>query len=208
MTRDQIIESMTAEDLRYDEYESKVTEYMDKAKTVDDVNLLLEVACHRRNEALVDAITSVLGRRHTFSGIAVQGNSASVDRLLNLIAEMLSQTWHGAYEDLVAELEKFPHPKTIEALRQMVDIKPAILAELDDGDALSRKAIWALGKIASPLDDRKIDPEIKSAALDVLHVLSSHSDKLVVERIHKQLDRISKSHHEDSIEAQLKDAST
>ncbi|WP_337271473.1 hypothetical protein [Oryzifoliimicrobium ureilyticus] len=194
MTREQIIESMNTENLGYDEYESRITEYMDKAETVDDVSLLLEIACQRRNEAIVDAITSVLGRRHTFSDIAAHSKSASVDRLLNLLAEMLSQTWHGAHEDLVAELEEFPHPKAIETLRQMVDIKPTILAELDGGDALSRKAIWALGKIASPLDDRKIDPEIKSAALDALNDLLNHPDKLVVERTQKQLDRISEAH--------------
>jgi len=191
MTREDIIEKLENEHLTYEEYVVLVTAFMEDDFSDGDVNHLLEVALARRSESLIDAICSVCGQGQFFNRIADRGASAAVDVLLDLVTEVLLQTWHGAHEDFVAELEAFPFLKTITALKQTVDLSSTILAQTEDADGLSRKAIWALGKMALPLDGRQIDPEVKRAAEHVLHELLHYPDQSVVERAQKQLDRVS-----------------
>lgn len=191
MKREDIIEKIKNENLTYEEHVALVTAFMENDAADCDVNRLLEVALARRSEALIDAISSVFGRGQFFMQVADRGGSAAVDQLIDLVTELLLQTWHGAHEDFVTELEAFPFLKTVTALKQVVDLTPPILAQTDEADGLSRKAIWALGKMASPLDGRPIDPEVKRAAENALRELLHHPDQQLVTRAQKQLDRVS-----------------
>ena len=190
MKREDIIKKIKNENLTYEEHAALVTAFMEDDASDRDVNQLLEVALARRSESLIDAISSVFGRGQFFHRIAARGGSAAVDDLIDLVTEVLLQTWHGAHEDFVLELEAFPFLKTITALKQMADLTPTMLAQMGDADGLSRKAIWALGKMASPLDGRQIDPEVKRAAENALRKLLHHPDQHVVARVQKQLDRV------------------
>ncbi|MBB4132439.1 hypothetical protein [Xanthomonas sp. 3075] len=190
MTREALERDIGTEVRSYDDYVRLVTDFMDNHGIEGDINSLLWVALHRKSGALVDAISSVLGPRQSFYGVAKRGDHAVVEESVDLITDILLQPWHGAHEDLVAELEHFPHLKTVETLRHMVEMKPPVLAQIDQADALSRRAIWGLGKMALPLDARQSDPEVADAAVNALRRLLHHPDHSVVERARKQLDRI------------------
>ncbi|NSZ16352.1 hypothetical protein [Agrobacterium vitis] len=190
MTIEDFIKLIDAEDQSYDFYKKTILEFLNSNDTINVFPFLLRLASQRQNEALMDALTSVAGTNNIFYEISNKAENQVYEEVIDLIGEALEQHWHGAHEDFVSELEHFPHVKTVDLLRTIIETEPPIAANVDDADSLSRKAIWALGKMASPLEKRPVDPDVRSAAIITLRQLMDHSDRIVVERVRQQLHRI------------------
>ncbi|MGV2074219.1 MULTISPECIES: HEAT repeat domain-containing protein [Rhizobium/Agrobacterium group] len=190
MTPEKFKKKIETENQSYSFYEESIQEFLNSNDTIKIFPFLLQLASQSQNEALMDAVTSVAGRNNLFYEVSTKAENQVCEEVIDLIGKAIEQQWHGAQEDLVSELEHFPHVKTVEWLRTIIEAEPPILANLDDADSLSRKAIWALGKMASPLKKRPVDPNVRSAAIIALKRLMDHSNQTIAERARKQLHRI------------------
>ena len=157
-----------------------------------DVRLhhLYRAAIDRRSADLLEAVSAVSRRRGLMLDVAVRGSAAERSSLCALLAEALEGDWHVIHEDLVMSLEDLRHVDAVAPLHRAVFAKPPVLDEIDGADALSRKAVWAMGKLVLPVRaEVPIDPVAKAGAVRVLRDLAACSDPVVAERAQSQFRR-------------------
>jgi len=64
-------------------------------------------------------------------------------RFTGIFCNLLKENWHQSHEDVVMMLESIKDPKSVDCIYEM-SLK---IPSYDDGRALARKCIWALGAI-------------------------------------------------------------
>jgi len=75
----------------------------------------------------------------------------------DILCRLIDEDWHCWHESVVSILSGlWPTPDTVEALFRATQWVPKSL-EYDDGKAMARKAIYALGKIPGPEAETKLE---------------------------------------------------
>ncbi|MEU6562016.1 HEAT repeat domain-containing protein [Nocardia nova] len=67
---------------------------------------------------------------------------------LDVLIQLASDDWHHQHEDIVVTLGSLGSPKAVDVLLRSTRWAPEYM--VDDGAALARKAVYALGKIPGP----------------------------------------------------------
>ncbi|MCK7426951.1 hypothetical protein [Enterobacter chengduensis] len=96
--------------------------------------------------------------------------------LVDILIDLMSETWHYKHEDITRLFQKWRNPKTINVLYETTNKSFAYL-EYDDSYALAVKCIWALGDIAT------------ADSFDKLKILSESTNPIIKENACYQLKK-------------------
>ncbi|MDE6593592.1 MAG: hypothetical protein K2K57_11100 [Oscillospiraceae bacterium] len=98
------------------------------------------------------------------------------DEILDILNELLIETWHCKHEDIVTLIDEYRSEKSVEYLKKAGNMKLDYLP--DESFALVSKCIHALGNIGN------------ECAIEGLIQLSNHSDSILSFKAQKQLKRL------------------
>ncbi len=158
-----------------------------EATTITPEEFLRQVGAVDGRELGVDLLREAMVEQNADSvemALVVLGRFGTPPAALDLLIQLANADWHRRHEDVAGFLQEMRDPASIEALVRLATWVPAYL-EYDDGRALARKAIWALGAVPGPVAD--------AALTDLLRAESEY----VRTQSAKQLDRRNVARHQD-----------
>ncbi|WP_410875478.1 hypothetical protein [Nocardia sp. A7] len=153
--------------------------YPGKSATISSEEFLRQVGAADGQELGLDLLREAIVEQNADSvelAFVVAGQFGVPPAGVDLLIQLANADWHHKHEDVAGFLQEMPNPASIEALVRLATWVPAYL-EYDDGRALARKAVWALGAIPGP------------AAGAALTGLRQAESEFVRKQVDKQLDR-------------------
>lgn len=166
---------------RFNNMESKIS--------IESIYLIIKKAIVDKDKYLLSIALDVGFHFEIFDELK-SANPKIIARMCKMASVLIEQSWHSEHENIVEILSNTGAKLAIEPIVKAVFAKPKILVEMDEDDNLSRRAIWALGKMIAPIDRKKIDSDAAYCAFDALIKLSHNVDPVISERSRKQIERI------------------